>query len=43
MEHDICPNCGYNLDSKRIQDGKFTTEEIIEAMKSICPEAFDEQ
>ena len=29
-----CPNCGYDLNKKRYD---WTTEEIIEAMKRICP------
>jgi|MDSZ01.1.fsa_nt_gb hypothetical protein len=34
-----CPNCGYDLNKKRYD---WTTEEIIEAMKRICPEAWEE-
>ena len=30
-----CPKCGYDLNKKE-------TDEIIEAMKRICPEAWEE-
>ena len=42
MIYDKCPNCGYDFTNDKLHKkitGCYTTKEIIEAMKRICPEA----
>lgn len=44
MTYNKCPNCGYNFTNDELHKkitGCYTTKEIIEAMKRICPEAWN--